>query len=61
MAARGAVAGELRARLGPGSPAAGQAAKGARSQVAVETHVDPGVATAAQVAQEHGDGEGHIG
>lgn len=29
--------------------------------MAVEAHVDPGVATAAEAAQEHGDGEGHVG
>jgi hypothetical protein len=29
--------------------------------MAVEAHVDPGVATAAEVAQKHGDGESHVG
>lgn len=32
-----------------------------RPQVAVEAHVDPGVAAAAKVAQQHGDGESHVG
>lgn len=36
-------------------------AEGVRPQVAVEAHVDPGVAAAAEVAQQHGDGESHIG
>lgn len=53
--------GELPAHLGPGTPTAGQMAQGVRPQVAVEAHVDPGVAAAAEVAQKHGDGESHIG
>lgn len=60
-AAGRAAAGELPAHPGPRPPAAGQTAEGTRPQVAVEAHVDPGVAAAAEVAQKHGDGERHIG
>lgn len=60
-AAREAAGRQLPAQPGPWGSATGKALQGARQQVPVEAHVDPGVAAAAEVAQEHGDGEGHIG
>lgn len=60
MAAGEAAIGELPAHPRPRTPTAGQVAQGAWPQVAVEAHVDPGVAAAAEVAQKHGDGESHI-
>lgn len=51
-----AAGGELPVHSGLRARAAGTVA-----QAAVEAHVDPGVAAAAEVAQKHGDGESHIG
>lgn len=61
MAAGQTAVGEPPAHPGPRASAAGQTAQGMQPQVAVEAHVDPGVAAAAEVAQKHGDGESHIG
>lgn len=61
MAAGEAGIGELPANAALETPAAGEMAQGAWQQMAVEAHVDPGVATAAEVAQKHGDGESHVG
>lgn len=60
-AASKAAVGELPVHSGLGTPAAGTVAQGTWQQVAVETHIDPGVAAAAEVAQKHRDGESHIG
>ena len=61
MAAGQTAIGEPPAHPGPSTSAAGQMAQGMQPQVAVEAHVDPGVAAAAEVAQKHGDGESHVG
>lgn len=56
-----AAGGELPVHSGLRARAAGTVAQGTWQQAAVEAHVDPGVAAAAEVAQKHGDGESHIG
>lgn len=60
-AASKAAVGELPVHPVLGTPAADTVTQGTWQQVAVEAHVDPGVAAAAEVAQKHGDGESHIG
>jgi hypothetical protein len=60
-AASEAAVGELPVHSGLGTPAAGAVTQGTWQQVAVEAHIDPGVAAAAEVAQKHRDGESHIG
>lgn len=52
-AASQAAIGELPVHPGLGTPAADPATQGTWQQVAVEGHVDPGVAAAAEVAQKH--------
>lgn len=60
-AASKAAVGELPVYSGLGTPAAGMVTQKTWQQVAVEAHIDPGVAAAAEVAQQHRDGESHVG
>ena len=52
-AAGEAAVGDLPVYSGLRTPAAGTVTQGAWQQVAVEAHIAPGVAAAAEVAQKH--------
>lgn len=60
-AASEAAVGELPVHARMGTPAAGMVTQKTWQQMAVEAHVDPGVAAAAEVPQKHRDCECHVG